>query len=1059
LGNPEIGSAADQIFQAIFPLISDGLLIQNGNAEITSVNPAAESMLGMVAAELVGQSWDVVRLKLIGEDGLAFPRHDFPAAVTARSGTPRRDAVVGLDRADGTRVWLAVSSQPLAVDGLAAPYPVATILRDITGRKRMEQAVAAREQEYRSLAENSPDSIIRYDYSGRMLYLNRGLLNYFGLSADEVIGKLPREVWQDGRYAEIDRAIARVQETGNPATVEFCGADAAGKLNFNQVHIVPERDVDGQIIGAIGYGRDVTAIREAERQLKHFIMNLPGMAYTYRLSPDGHASFPFISPAVEKFYGLKPEDVQGDIAPLHNFWHPADRPYIEAAAAESARTMQPFRTEARVCRPGQPERWLEARALPEREADGGTLWYGLMLDITGRKQAEEALRASEQRMRLFFERQLVGMAITSPEKGWLQVNDKLCEMLGYVRGELARLSWAELTHPDDLAADTAQFERMLGGEIDSYTLEKRFLRKDGGIVFTELAVGCVRREDLSVDYVLAMLEDITERKQAERERQVHARSLECMERVNKAIQETTDLEQMMRDVLDVVLASFDCDRAFLLYPGAPAEGAWQVPMERTRPEYPGALALGLNAIPMDQESAQVVTGLLDAAGPVIFAPGAGQPLPANSAEQFGFKSQMLMAVHPKRDQPWIFGIHQCSHAKIWSEDEEALFQKIGWRLSDALTSLLMYRDLRASEEKFRSLAENMPFVLVRYDREGRRTFVNPSAEQHFGVTGEQMLGKTLPETNPLRITTVDAYQRALQHTLTTGERSEFEMQVSVASGEVRTGNTVIVAERAADGRISGAITIGRDITQLKQAERQLRELAAHIQTVREEELARLAREIHDDLGSTLAALNLKISLLLDFELPDEMKNTPLSARLESLPPLIDNAVKSMRRIISGMRPDALDNLGLFAALKWQAEQFDKHSGIECQIVCVREHDCQDCKSCEYELGEKQSINLFRIFQEALTNVARHSGATQVRAEFRPSREEIVLSVSDNGCGIAAGKVVSPASYGMRGMRERVGQLGGQIDFEKSDAGGLRVKVRLPQPAKGSATIVNSGGMS
>jgi PAS domain S-box-containing protein len=172
-------------------------------------------------------------------------------------------------------------------------------------------------------------------------------------------------------------------------------------------------------------------------------------------------------------------------------------------------------------------------------------YLGIAQDITERKRVEAEIRqlnaeleqrvqdrtrelaASEERMRLFFERQLVGMAITSPEKGWLKVNDKICEMLGYAADELARLTWAELTYPEDLAPDVAQFERLLKGEIDSYTLEQRFVRKDGSIVFTDLAVGCVRRADGRVDYVLALLEDITERKRAEESvRQLNAQLVE-----------------------------------------------------------------------------------------------------------------------------------------------------------------------------------------------------------------------------------------------------------------------------------------------------------------------------------------------------------------------------------------------------------------------------------------------------------------------------------------------------------------------------------------------------
>ena len=136
-------------------------------------------------------------------------------------------------------------------------------------------------------------------------------------------------------------------------------------------------------------------------------------------------------------------------------------------------------------------------------------------NIIIRENSRREVTASEQRVKLFFERQNVGMAITSPTKGWLQVNDHLCNMLGYSRDELFKTNWAELTHPADLAADVEQFDRLLAGEIDQYTLEKRFVRKDGGIVWTELSVGCIRLTDGSVDYALGLLSDITARKRGE----------------------------------------------------------------------------------------------------------------------------------------------------------------------------------------------------------------------------------------------------------------------------------------------------------------------------------------------------------------------------------------------------------------------------------------------------------------------------------------------------------------------------------------------------------------
>ncbi|MHB1015281.1 MAG: PAS domain-containing protein [Desulfurivibrionaceae bacterium] len=145
-----------------------------------------------------------------------------------------------------------------------------------------------------------------------------------------------------------------------------------------------------------------------------------------------------------------------------------------------------------------------------------TALLGLLMVNRLRQEHNAAqLVASEQRMRLFFERHAAGMAISSPAKGWLQVNDELCRMFGYSKEEFAGLTWAELTHPDDLQADLNQFAQLLAGAIDEYSMEKRFIHKDGSVIWTDLSVGCVRFDDGTVDYVLALLVDITKRKKAE----------------------------------------------------------------------------------------------------------------------------------------------------------------------------------------------------------------------------------------------------------------------------------------------------------------------------------------------------------------------------------------------------------------------------------------------------------------------------------------------------------------------------------------------------------------
>ncbi|MBL8130840.1 MAG: GAF domain-containing protein [Anaerolineae bacterium] len=175
---------------------------------------------------------------------------------------------------------------------------------------------------------------------------------------------------------------------------------------------------------------------------------------------------------------------------------------------------------------------------------------------------------------------------------------------------------------------------------------------------------------------------------------------ENLDRINRVIQSPSDLDQMMRDILDVLLSVFACDRAWLVFPCDPDAPMWQVPMERTRPEYPGVLPIGVE-LPLDPVGAAVYRTLRESPGPVQFGPGGVHPVPVEMATVFQVQSFIAMAIYPKVGKPWSYGLHQCSYARIWTPQEVRLFQEIGRRLSDALSSLLSYRDVQESERRLR----------------------------------------------------------------------------------------------------------------------------------------------------------------------------------------------------------------------------------------------------------------------------------------------------------------------------------------------------------------------
>jgi PAS domain S-box-containing protein len=234
----------------------------------------------------------------------------------------------------------------------------------------------------------------------------------------------------------------------------------------------------------------------------------------------------------------------------------------------------------------------------------------------------------------------------------------------------------------------------------------------------------------------------------------------------------------------------------------------------------------------------------------------------------------------------------------------------------------------------------------------------------------------------------------------------------------------------------------QDITERKQIEQEiresreyLRELSSHLQTVREEEKASIAREIHDELGGNLTALKMDI-YWLERKLPLELE--AVQARVLAMSDVVDASVHAMRRIVTELRPTVLDDLGLLAAMQWQASEFSKRYNIQCKVSMHGE---------EIALAEELRIALFRIFQEALTNVARYSKASQVLVDMWREHDKIALEVFDNGIGIPEGAIMQPTSHGLRGMVERARSLGGSVEIGSALGEGVAISVRIPIPAE------------
>ncbi len=285
-------------------------------------------------------------------------------------------------------------------------------------------------------------------------------------------------------------------------------------------------------------------------------------------------------------------------------------------------------------------------------------------------------------------------------------------------------------HPEDRARWTEALE---GGIREAARVEEEFrvVSPQCPLKHLHAIVHPVFTASGELEEFVGTVVDVTERKRAEEEHQAQLWFLESMDRIDRAIQGTSDLEQMMSDVLDVVLVTFTCDRAWLVYPCDPEVDSHRVRMGRIRPEHIGAFGVGVD-IPNEPGIASVFRSVLASSGPVRFDPESNCALP-QSAERFSVKSMIAMAVHPKVDKPYMFGLHQCSHPQVWTPREERLFHEIGRRMADALDTLLMFRNLRESERKLEASRTELAASRARIVTAADQTRRQIERDLHDGV--------------------------------------------------------------------------------------------------------------------------------------------------------------------------------------------------------------------------------------------------------------------------------------------------------------------------------------
>ncbi len=348
--------------------------------------------------------------------------------------------------------------------------------------------------------------------------------------------------------------------------------------------------------------------------------------------------------------------------------------------------------------------------------------------------------------------------------------------------------------------------------------------------------------------------------------------------------------------------------------------------------------------------------------------------------------------------------------------------------------------LRVSEARFRALAANLPGMVFQLQRHAsqalRFLYVSEGCNKLLGLKPHELLAaphRFLEAVDPADRLSLD---RALEDSASTCSMLNWEGRIR-KKGHIKWINLRSTPQRIDQHTLQWQ-GIATDISLSKEGEAKLRrsreqlsELSDHLESAKEEERERIARDIHDELGGTLAVIKIETTLLTA-KLPVQFRE--LHEKAHAIEAMLDQAMNTVSRVARELRPGILKEFGLSAAIECQADDFTQRTGIGCRVSCD-----EDDGSIEPHI----SLALFRIFQEALTNVAKHAQATLVVVNLRRERHHVILEIRDNGRGISEADMTKPKSFGLRGIRERINHLNGELTLGPAEQGGCLIILSVP----------------
>ena len=962
---------------------------------------------------------------------------------------------------------------------------------------RANEALTGSERLFHTLAQVSPVGIFHTDAQGDLIYVNDRWREIAGMPMEKALGKN----WAEAIHSEErDRVIRKWYESvraNRPFNLEYQFHRPDGSSMWVLGQATAEISDNGEISGYVGTITDITErkraedrLRESERRYRELFENMWSGVSVYETRNNGEDFiFKDYNAAAEMLDKTPREQAIG-------------RSVVDVFPG--VKDFGLFDVFQRVYRTGKSERhpltlykdkkisgWREnyVYKLPSGEI------VAVFEDITEYKQAEEKLGESEENFRRSLDESPLGVRIVTIEGETIYANRAILDIYGYDSLEELRTTFLKKRYtPESYAEYQIRMGKRKRGDYYPSEYDISIVRKDGEVrhlhVFRKEVLWGGERQ------FQVLYNDITEREK-QRKKIEYLASFPLLApimifEVSKG-REVIFCNPSMQSFLDKMGTDDPCifipKDIWKLYNSTDKtmkreyvrelqindiiflENIYFTPEFNSLRVYATDVTEHRKAEVALWKSEEKYRHIVENAREGIYrsTPG-GRFISANQAMAtiFDYDSPVeLMAtvtdienqlyVHPENRQEIIkiaqekgfvseyeYQLYRKDRSVMWASttfnivrDTDGTTLYLEGFLVDITERKQAEETLRESQEIYKTLAEkSMAGVYVVQD--GKFRFINSNAASYAGYTKEGLLDQKAD----LIVSPEDKEKlRQNAKAMLRGEMSTpYEYRIITKQGKTRwimeTITSILYEGRPA------ILGNSMDITERKRAEEaikashhQLRDLAGRLQTVREEQKKEIAREIHDQFGGAMAGLKIDLSFLAS-SAPKSWhitKRDSFLSKVREMSKLIDETIGTVRRLVTELRPSILDDFGLLAALEWQLWEFQKRTGIQSEFVSTLE---------DLNIAEKLSITVFRIFQEALTNVARHANATKVTATLYKEADSLVLKVEDNGKGISADDIHNTNSFGLMGMRERALFLGGTVDFSGEPSKGTTVSVRF-----------------